>query len=44
MRHLNFSDSENPTFRGWKWMISDEENDKTEDEEELETVSCKKFK
>lgn len=33
MRNLDFSDDENPTFKSWKWMISDEEN---EGEEEMD--------
>lgn len=27
MNDFEFADSENPTFRSWKWMISEEEND-----------------
>lgn len=34
MRKLDFSDNENPTFRSWKWMISDEENKEDEEEDE----------
>ncbi len=32
MRNLDYSDNENPAFRNWKWMISDDENDKEDDE------------
>jgi len=33
MRTLKFSDNENPAFKSWKWMISDEENDEIDEED-----------
>ena len=33
MKDSDFSDIENPTFKSWRWMISDEDEDELLDEE-----------
>ncbi len=30
MKDFEFANNENPTFKSWKWMISEEENDEDE--------------
>jgi hypothetical protein len=36
MRDLDFSDNENPAFKSWKWMISDEDEEDDLDKNEKE--------
>jgi hypothetical protein len=32
MNEFEFASSENPTFKSWKWMISEEENEDFDEE------------
>jgi len=36
MRNLDHSDNENPTFKSWRWMISDDENEKDDEKKDEE--------